>query len=171
MMTEQSRPNTEQEYAVRAQEATGKADGPGAHSTDRLAPLAFLLILMAALTQIIRLDLGSLSAPGPGLWPMIVAIMVAVLLIATVFVGRDRPEPVSKEVVVKVGITLALLAAFPLLYEFVGFIPTGAVAAGVFAWYIGHEKILASVLLAVGSSIAVYLLFGVLLDLRVSPFG
>ena len=171
MMTEQSRPNTEQEHAVRDQDATGKPAGPGYRSADRLAPLAFLLILAVAFTQVIRLDLGSLSAPGPGLWPMIVAIMLAVLLIATFFVGRDRPEPVSKKVAVKVGITLALLTAFPILYEFVGFIPTGALVAGVFAWYIGHEKILTSVLLGVGSSIAVYLLFGVLLDLRVSPFG
>lgn len=170
-MTDKSPSNAPQEQAAHEQEAGSDAHGTRFRSADRLAPLALLLVLAVAYTQIFALNLGDLGAPGPGLWPTIVAIMLAVLLVLTFFTGRDQPEPVSKSVVVKVAVTLALLAAFPLLYDLVGFIPTGALGAGVFAWYIGREKILTSILLGVGSSVAVYLLFGVVLDLRVSPLG
>lgn len=171
MMTRKRPLNADKHHEVREQDARRDADGAGYQSIDRLAPLALLLILAVAYSQIIRLDVGALDAPGPGLWPTVVAVILAMLLVPLFFIGRDQPEPVSKMSVVKVAITLALFAAFPILYDLLGFIPTGALGAGIFAWYIGREKPLTSILLGVGSSIAVYLLFGVLLDLRVSPIG
>lgn len=151
--------------------AAGASGGPVVQNADRFAPLAFLLMLAVAYTQIASLEVGTFSEPGPGLWPTLVSIVLAGCIIALFYVARDKPESVSRTTLMKVGVTVLTLALFPLLYNLLGFIPTGAIGAGVFAWLIGKEKPLTSILLGIGSSVLIYLLFGVLLDLRISPLG
>lgn len=170
-MTEERPLNTNEGHEVPEQGALRVVGGTSYKNLDRLLPLALLIVLAVAYSQIIKLPVGSLGSPGSGLWPTIVAMVLAILIVVLFFIGREKPEFVSKMTVVKVSIALALFAVFPLLYDLLGFIPIGAICAGIFAWYIGREKPLTSILVGVIASSAVYLLFGVLLDLRVSPIG
>jgi hypothetical protein len=107
------------------------------------------------------LDIGSLTEPGPGLWPLIVAgLLVAsgIGIIAVTAKTRRDTEAFTRG-------TLAVLAAagglavYASLYEVVGFeVPTVLL---LFAWlrFLSRESWLMSAVLAVAVTAVAYVLF------------
>lgn len=107
------------------------------------------------------LNIGSLTDPGPGLWPLIVAgLLVAsgVGIIAVVAKAQNDTEAFT-------GGTIAVLAAagglavYASLYEVVGFeIPTVLL---LFAWlrFLSRESWLSSAVIAVAATAVAYVLF------------
>ncbi|MFC3493890.1 tripartite tricarboxylate transporter TctB family protein [Glycomyces rhizosphaerae] len=107
------------------------------------------------------LNIGSLTDPGPGLWPLIVAgLLVAsgIGIIAVVAKARNDTEAFT-------GGTFAVLAAagglavYASLYEIVGFeIPTVLL---LFAWlrFLSRESWLSSAVIAVVATAVAYALF------------
>jgi putative tricarboxylic transport membrane protein len=60
--------------------------------SDHAAGVALILIAGFIAFEARRLPFGSLTAPGPGYWPMILAAALAVFGLAVVLLGRGSPR-------------------------------------------------------------------------------
>lgn len=80
--------------------------------------------------------------------------------------GSEEPVPwPDREGWVRVGVTLASLVVFLLLFEPLGFPLSTALFVSFSVWYLGGYRPLVSLALGVGSGFAMWLLFHRLLDL------
>lgn len=88
----------------------------------RIAPLLLLVFGVWAMLQARDLSLGELSAPGPGLWPFIVAGLLA--LTAAVLLVVDDPDDYEPFTRGALGIVAGLvsLGVFILLFQEIGFV-------------------------------------------------
>ncbi|MDP4502212.1 tripartite tricarboxylate transporter TctB family protein [Nonomuraea turcica] len=125
-----------------------------------VAALVPLVIGVVAALMSWNLGVGSLSAPGPGMWPLVVS--VAMVVVAAVLVLQSRPrgdeERFTKDVVT-VAIAAASLIAYAFLFELVGFeVPTIALLV---LWLkgLGRESWRVTAVVAVVATAALYLLF------------
>ena len=135
----------------------------------RLGPMLVALVCLVFLMEALRLPFGSLGEPGPGLWPTgIIVLTLGACLLAAIVV-REIPKLTRREGAVRSGTYILLLALFWPFYDLLGFIPAASILCIVLFKFIGKEKWLTSILVAVIGSTAVYLLFGVLLELRITP--
>jgi putative tricarboxylic transport membrane protein len=107
-----------------------------------------------------NLGVGTLPAPGPGMWPLVVSI--AMVVASAVLVLQSRPrgdeERFTKDVVV-VAVAAASLVAYAFLFELVGFeIPTVALLV---LWLkgLGRESWRLTAVVAIVATAALYLLF------------
>ncbi|MBO3731906.1 tripartite tricarboxylate transporter TctB family protein [Glycomyces niveus] len=107
------------------------------------------------------LDIGSLTEPGPGLWPLIVAgLLVAsgIGIIAVTAKTRRDTEAFTRGTVAVLA-AAGGLAVYASLYEVVGFeVPTVLL---LFAWlrFLSRESWLMSAVLAVAVTAVAYVLF------------
>ncbi|WP_188195265.1 tripartite tricarboxylate transporter TctB family protein [Nonomuraea sp. SYSU D8015] len=122
-----------------------------------LVPLASGVV---AAIMSVNLGIGTLPAPGPGMWPLIVS--VAMVVAAAVLVLQSRPrgdeERFTKDVVV-VAIAAASLVAYAFLFELVGFeVPTVALLV---LWLkgLGRESWRLTAVVSIVATAALYLLF------------
>ncbi|TMR25168.1 tripartite tricarboxylate transporter TctB family protein [Nonomuraea turkmeniaca] len=125
-----------------------------------VAALVPLVIGVAAAIMSWNLGVGSLSAPGPGMWPLVVS--VAMVITAAVLVLQSRPrgdeERFTKDVVT-VAIAAASLIGYAFLFELVGFeVPTIALLV---LWLkgLGRESWPVTAVVSVVATAALYLLF------------
>ncbi|MGP3911513.1 tripartite tricarboxylate transporter TctB family protein [Nonomuraea sp. 10N515B] len=125
-----------------------------------VAALVPLVIGVVAALMSWNLGVGSLSAPGPGMWPLVVS--VAMVVIAAVLMLQSRPrgdeERFTKDVVT-VAIAAASLIAYAFLFELVGFeVPTIALLV---LWLkgLGRESWRMTAVVSVVATAALYLLF------------
>lgn len=113
-----------------------------------------------------RLGLGSVSDPGPGLWPMIVSVAVIVTAaIVTVRPGDDAESFDGSAGVVVLG--ALSLVAYAWLLPILGFeVPTIALLA---FWIrgLGGDTWRTTAAVSVGTTAAVYLVFIVGLDVSI----
>jgi putative tricarboxylic transport membrane protein len=87
----------------------------------RLAPLALVILGVAALLGARGLGLGELRSPGPGLWPFMVALLLTGTAVLLLFIDDpDEYEPWTRGTL---GIALGLvsLGVFILLFQTIGF--------------------------------------------------
>jgi putative tricarboxylic transport membrane protein len=107
------------------------------------------------------LNIGSLTEPGPGLWPLIVAgllIASGIGIIAVTARSRRDTEAFTRGTIAVLAAAGAL-AVYASLYEIVGFeVPTVLL---MFAWlrFLSRESWLMSAILAVAVTAAAYALF------------
>jgi putative tricarboxylic transport membrane protein len=109
------------------------------------------------------LDVGSLTDPGPGLWPLIVSgLLVAcgagIIIVAVTAKGPNGTEAFTKGTI-SVLVAAGALAVYASLFEVVGFeIPTVLL---LFAWlrFLGRESWLSSTVIAAVATAAFYALF------------
>jgi putative tricarboxylic transport membrane protein len=135
----------------------------------RLGPLLVALVCLVFLFEALKLSFGGLGNPGPGLWPTgIIVITLGISFLATALV-RESPKLFRFKGAVRSGTYIALLLLFWPFYELLGFIPSASILCVVLFRYVGREKWVTSVITAVISSVAVYLIFGVLLEMRITP--
>ncbi|RVX38666.1 putative tricarboxylic transport membrane protein [Nonomuraea polychroma] len=125
-----------------------------------VAALVPLVIGVVAAIMSWSLGVGSLSAPGPGMWPLVVS--VAMVIVAAVLVLQSRPrgdeERFTKDVVT-VAIAAASLIGYAFLFELVGFeVPTIALLV---LWLkgLGRESWRMTAVVSVVATAALYLLF------------
>ncbi|MFG3341078.1 tripartite tricarboxylate transporter TctB family protein [Glycomyces sp. NPDC048151] len=107
------------------------------------------------------LNIGSLTEPGPGLWPLIVACLLVasgIGIIAVTAKSRRDTEAFTRGTVAVLA-AAGGLAVYASLYEIVGFeVPTVLL---LFAWLkiLSRESWLMSAILAVAVTAAAYALF------------
>jgi putative tricarboxylic transport membrane protein len=128
----------------------------GAHRIGPLVPLAFGVVAMVLAA---RLRLGDAIQPGPGLWPLIVASLVAVT--AAVLVGVDTPadyEPWTRGAL-RIGTGLAGLATFVLLLPHLGLVVAAAALLAFWLRLFGREPWRLVLPLAVGGAVIAHVVF------------
>ena len=124
----------------------------------RAGALTALAVGLLAGWQARRLGVGSLTDPGPGLWPLIVSVVLVLTGAAVALRPGDDAEPIGREAWIVV-LGCVSLVAYTLLIEVIGFeIPT--IALLVF-WLkvLGEEPWRTSLTVAVGATVAVYAVF------------
>lgn len=124
-----------------------------------LGPLAVLGTGVVALVGAVGLSLGELTAPGPGLWPFVVALLVAGT--AVILLVVDDPadyEPWTRGSVRVLG-GIACLAVFVVLFEVIGFLLPAFAMLLLWLRVFGRESWRWSLGLAVAGSVGLWALF------------
>lgn len=125
----------------------------------RLAPLVLLLFGIAAMLLARDLSLGEFSAPGPGLWPF----MVAALIAATAFILLFVDDPADYEPWTRgtAGIALGLisLGVFIVLFQEIGFLVPAVLMLLVWLRLFAREPWRWAVPLAVIGAVVFHLVF------------
>ena len=88
----------------------------------RLAPLLLLVLGVVALLGARSLGLGELSAPGPGLWPFLVAILLSGTAAALLFIDDPTEYEPWNRSTLRIAGGLLSLAVFIVLFETIGFV-------------------------------------------------
>lgn len=127
-----------------------------------LALFGILGIALAALS--IRIGIGTITRPGPGLWPLIVStilILFSVLALIAPKFGVAIPSWAGAK---RAGIIILSTAIFAFGYRYAGFIPMAAIAIILIARYSYDSRWPKSVITGSVGSLAIYFLFGELLS-------
>ncbi|WP_199552157.1 tripartite tricarboxylate transporter TctB family protein [Streptomyces sp. N35] len=107
-----------------------------------------------------NLGVGTLAAPGAGMWPLIVSITMVVTAAVLLLDAQPRgdEEGFTKDSLT-VAVSVSSLVAYALLFEVVGFeIPTVAVLV-LWLRVLGREGWLLTVGISTGTTAALHLLF------------
>ncbi|MFC9691839.1 tripartite tricarboxylate transporter TctB family protein [Kribbella sp. NPDC056951] len=114
----------------------------------------------------LALGLGKLTAPGPGLWPFAVSVLITVLSVVLALTGRHGTDTERfTGASVLTAVSVASLVLFAVLLPVIGFeIPSVLL---VFGWmrFLGKESWVSSAAVSVGTVAAFYVLFVVLLEI------
>jgi putative tricarboxylic transport membrane protein len=147
----------EAEVAETLAEERPPAGGPAYQVVGALVALAVGVVGVA-----LSLDygLGSLRAPGPGLWPFIISVVIAGLALLLLAVGRhlDDSEAFSRSSLLPVAgaVTFVVLAV---LMPTIGFeIPSLALCV-IWLRYLGGETWRSTILVSLATVAAFYALF------------
>ena len=125
----------------------------------RIAPLALLLFGIVAMLRARDLSLGQLDAPGPGLWPFLVAGLLT--LTAAVLLFIDDPADYEPWTRGTAGIALGLLSLgiFILLFQEIGFIVPAVLMLLLWLRLFAREPWRWAVPLAVIGAVVFHLIF------------
>jgi putative tricarboxylic transport membrane protein len=122
-----------------------------------LVPLGLGVLMVLQSTA---LGLGSLTAPGPGLWPFYLSVVLVVLSIG-LLIGRERfgrCEAFTRiSLLVLVGVLA--IAGFIIVLPMLGFEIPGAVLVAVWLKALGRESWWITALVPLGTVVVVHLLF------------
>ncbi|MDG4856903.1 tripartite tricarboxylate transporter TctB family protein [Streptomyces sp. T-3] len=131
----------------------------------RLGALVPLGIGAFAAAAAVSMGLGSLAAPGPGLWPLIVSLAMATLSASLLLnPGADtEQEPFNRQALV-VALGALSLVAYTLLIEQVGFEVVTVLLLVLWMRGFGRESWRLSLAVALAACAALYLLFIVALS-------
>ena len=134
--------------------------------TGELCIAAVLLALAAfVIFEGLRMPIGTWALPGPGYFPIALAIILAIVSIGLLFRRPEQPEPV--ELFHPKGlITLGAVAGVAFLFERIGAIPAFGLFLAALFYLLGETRWWIAVALgAAGASLA-WLLFVYLLQLQ-----
>jgi putative tricarboxylic transport membrane protein len=110
-----------------------------------------------------ELGVGSLTAPGPGLWPLVVGLVLAISGAAVAVRPGDDAEPIGRDAWI-VAVACLSLALYTVVIEIVGFeLPTVLLLA---FWLrgLGRESWRTTALVSAGATAAVWVVFVLALD-------
>ena len=141
-----------------------RAGSPGSRSRvtahlHRIGPLVALLLGVYALVASYRLSLGELTAPGPGLWPFMVSILITGVAAILLFIDDPEDyEPWTRGTLLIVG-GLVSLGVFIVLFKAFGFLIPAMVMLLLWLKVFGEEPWKWAVPLAVGGAVGLHLVF------------
>lgn len=122
-----------------------------------IAGIAVALLGLVAGWLSLDLGIGTLTDPGPGLWPLIVSVLLSVLGVL-IAIQREGTEPFTRQALF-VGLGLISLAAYAAVIEHVGFeIPT-IVLLAVWLRFLGNESWRTTAVVSVLATAGAYGLF------------
>lgn len=125
----------------------------------RIGPLLVLAVGVGALVGAVGLSLGTLTAPGPGLWPFIVALLLTgTALILVVIDDPQDYEPWTRGTARIMG-GVAGLAVFVVAFEVIGFLLPAFLMLLLWLRVFGGESWRWALGLALAGSVGFYLLF------------
>jgi putative tricarboxylic transport membrane protein len=130
------------------------------------AAVAPLLLGAAGAVGSVQLGLGEVTAPGAGAWPFAISVVIIVCSLALLIGGKrffDAEKFSRNSVIVAVGLLtlVALVVALP----YVGFEIPCILLCFVWLRFLGGEKWVTSIVVAVGITVAFWLIF--ILALRI----
>lgn len=108
-----------------------------------------------------ELGAGSLTEPGPGLWPMLVGSSIMLGSVAVLVTGSDGERFVRRSWHVLVAVVA--LAAFVALFRMVGFVLPCLLLLAFWLRWISMESWRMTIAVTVVATIVLYVLFEILL--------
>jgi putative tricarboxylic transport membrane protein len=141
---------------------------------DAWSAAALALLAIFALTQALRLEVGSFARPGPGFFPLVLSAALAVVAGALLVRSRraDGVPPIPREATARgrLAATVGALAAYVVLFERLGFVlATVGMLAFLFA-ALGRYRWPVAVGTALVVTLAAWVLFDTWLHVRL-PAG
>ena len=140
-------------------------DRSGSHSPlralvlRRIAPVLLLVLGIAALRGAAGMGLGELTAPGPGLWPFIVAgLLTATAAVLLVVDPAEDYEPWTAGSL-RIVAGLIGLALFVVLFQMLGFVVPTVLMLTAWLRFFGGESWRMALVLGVGGAIVLHLIF------------
>jgi putative tricarboxylic transport membrane protein len=125
----------------------------------RIAPLVLLALGVAALLMARDMGLGELTAPGPGLWPAIVAGLLTGTSVALLFLDPVEDYERWTAGTARIAAGLAGLALFVVLFQTIGFVVPAVLLLFVWLRFLGGESWRMALVLAVVGAIVLHLVF------------
>lgn len=145
---------------------------------DLVGGLGFLLLALVGVEESLRLPLGSWQSPAPGLFPLLVSLvlvgMALTLLVVTLGTRASAPPgPSSEARRTKVWWTLVSLLAFYALLEPLGFLTTSFLFLFFLLRAIAGQRWGVTLAIGAAASVSSYLVFDRLLGLPLprGPLG
>ena len=151
---------------------------PPSPKRDLVGGLGFLLLALVGVEESLRLPLGSWQRPAPGLFPLVVSLVLAglaltLLLVALATHATAPPGEPSAARPTKVWGTIVSLLAFYALLEWLGFPITSFLLLFFLLRAIAGQRWRVTLAISVGASLSSYLVFDRLLKLPLprGPIG
>lgn len=148
------------------------------------ANLIFSFLIMLLGFVIIGISLGypraesyGTGVPGPGLWPIVIAIVMifcsVVLLIRTFRFHKDEEKTVefNNSNTKRVYISMGILILYTLALEPLGFIISTFILEAVFIQWFSRKNPLVTALIALGTTLGIYFIFKYALNVPIDSFG
>lgn len=137
--------------------------------TDWYSPILLVVLGVIFLIPSVQLEVGTLSRPGPGMWPAINA-GILLLMAPLVLIARHKFKPPQYQGLLRViGVTVPLLLFVP-MYNYIGLIGAGFIVVFIVGRFVGKLSWVATLLTAVLVPVAVYLVFSVALGVTLRGF-
>lgn len=149
-------------------EAQPPRPSPSRFGAHKLGAVVVLALALATVATSYQLSLGSLTAPGPGLWPFFsgVALVGCALFLLVRDPVADYEAWTARSG--RIAAVLACLAVFIVLFQGVGLILPGMLLLAAWLRFFAREPWRLTAPLAVGIPV-VYLLFDVALGVPFPP--
>jgi putative tricarboxylic transport membrane protein len=132
----------------------------------RIGPLLVLAVGVAALAGSVGLSLGTLTAPGPGLWPFVVALLLTGTALVLVVVDDPQDYEAFTRGSARIAGGIAGLAVFVGALEMVGFLLPAFLMLLLWLRVFGREPWRWALGLALAGSVGLYVLFDTVLGVR-----
>ena len=124
------------------------------------------LIGVAGLVGSLSLGLGRLTAPGAGLWPFVISLVITVLSIVLALTGHHGTDTEKfSSASVMTAIAVATLIVMALVMPVIGFEIPSLLLTFVWLRFLGKETWRSSIVISLGTVIAFYLIFVTLLKI------
>lgn len=121
-----------------------------------------LLLGAAAVWASLQLDLGTMTKPGPGLWPLVVSVLLAVSSLAVLLTREQDGEPFTRASLT-IAAALAGLVVFVVLFAQFGFVLAAALLLAGWLRFISKESWLMTIVVTVAAVAILYVLFAIAL--------
>lgn len=136
----------------------------------RLGPLIIAIIAAVFALEAQERQFGTLQAPGPAMWPTCIGIITVVLSICAAIVARDTPALFRPKGLLRVILYMLAMGLFVLLYPTLGFIISSMLMSFMMLYLAGRIKWYTSVIISLLVAVSVFVLFGMLLELPITPW-
>lgn len=121
-----------------------------------------LLFGVAAAWASLQLPVGSLTKPGPGMWPLVVSVVLIAGSLLVLVGAETEQEPFSRQSLSIVA-ALVLLALFTTLFSLVGFVLPATLMLAVWLRFISKESWKVTLATTIPVVALLYVLFSFLL--------
>lgn len=142
-------------------------------SKERLSSMLFFLVGIFALTQSVQFSMGTLEKPGPGVFPLILSVLLVVIGVLLLFAERGHEKLNWPRLIREKGTVwkiIMLSAAFVAAFEGLGYLATSAVYLFLLFFWVCRFRAGAAVALTAIITISSWYLFGTILGLQL-PVG
>lgn len=135
-------------------------------SVDRISGIVILLIGIVIIWQASLVKLGSLRYPGPGLYPLLLGLVIVFLSVFLIIPRATKERwgaPFDKGNMKRVAGVYAIMLLYLSILEFTGFIPASFILVFLLFAVIGKRGLKAALMGAFTVTVLAYLLFGLAL--------
>jgi hypothetical protein len=142
-------------------------------SKERLSSVLFFLVGILALTQSVQFSMGTPEKPGPGVFPLILSVLLVVIGVLLFFAERGHEKLNWSRLIREKGTVwkiIMLSAAFVAAFEGLGYLASSAGYLFLLFFWVCRFRAGTAVALTAIITISSWYLFGTILGLQL-PVG